>query len=209
MGYMSSGSNTGSRVRNANVRSSNPKPPPLHHPHHPPFAKRQTDTSSPPTHTGSPDPAHHPGLSKNQTGIGIKTNMVTTNILRPDQPRDCDRHLGQSYPLPPRSSSYTPPIPHLGPSYTVTSNQLHKTAGTPNDESRQNPGLFQMKSLFSFFYSFPMDSYLIIQIPIHYYTHYHTLPVTFTTTLFTYSPPLSFTLSCFMSCCVRAHKETH
>jgi hypothetical protein len=44
------------------------------------------DTSSPPTHTRSPGLTHHPGLSKNQTGIGIKTNMVTTNILRPDQP---------------------------------------------------------------------------------------------------------------------------
>jgi hypothetical protein len=104
--------------------------------------------------------------------------------------------------------SHLLPVHHLGPSYTVASNQPHKTAGTPNDESRQNPDLFQMKFPFSFFYSFPMDSYLIIQIPIHYYTHYHILPVTFTTTLISYPPPLSFILSC--SCLVvRGHTQKH
>src|SRR5882762_2803803 len=103
-------------MRNANARSSNsdhlplspiyqlhlsqphPKPPLQHYLHLPPFMKQQMDTSSPPIHTRLPDPAHHPGLSKNQTGIRTKTNMVTTKPLQPDQPWDCDHHHGQSYP---------------------------------------------------------------------------------------------------------------
>ena len=155
---------------------------------------------------------HHHGQSKDQNKTKTNTTMAPTPRLTPL--RDDDPHLGPSYQLPPPSSPSPTPVPHPGPSYAATavtkatplshphllpalhhgrlypagSNQLHKTAGTLNNESRRNPESFWMKFPFSFI-CLLLSLTLIIQIFAHYHTptsphHYlHSLLATPTTTL--------------------------
>jgi hypothetical protein len=127
--------------------------------------------------------------------------------------RNNDLLPGLSYPLPPQFYPLQIPAPHPGLSYAtaniintplsplhllpalhhgrlypVTSTQPHKTAETLNNKSRQNPELFRIKFLYSFF-TYLLSLTLIIQISAHYYTptsphHYHhTLSAPPTTTL--------------------------
>ena len=108
------------------------------------------------------DHARRHGQSKIRTKIAINITMAHTPRLAPL--RSDDPHPGLLYPLPPQSFPSPTLVPHPGPSYTavntintllsllhplpalhhgplypVASNQPHKTAEMPNNESRQSP----------------------------------------------------------------------
>jgi hypothetical protein len=103
------------------------------------------------------------------------TNTTTAHAPRLVLLQNDDPPLGQSYPPPLRfflseilaprlgqtyatvDADNTPPSPtyvlhvhHPGLSYPTTSIQPHRTAETPNGESRLNPGIFRTKFLFDF-----------------------------------------------------------
>jgi hypothetical protein len=151
------------------------------------------------------DYVHRRGRTKAR--IKIATNITMAHTLRLALLQNDDPRLGQSYLLPPQFSPLTTLAPRPGPTYVVAntndtppsllhllpvhhhgrlypvaSNQPHKTAGMPNNESRRNPELFWMKFLFNFIYLFTI-AHLIIQISAHYYTltspyHHHHSPFT-------------------------------
>src|SRR5882762_7370019 len=126
----------------------------------------RTATNTMSTLTPHPTPpldhARRHGQSKIRTKIAINITMAHTPRLAPL--RSDDPHPGLLYPLPPQSFPSPTLVPHPGPSYTavntintllsllhplpalhhgplypVASNQPHKTAEMPNNESRQSP----------------------------------------------------------------------
>ena len=147
----------------------------------------------------------HHGQTKVQNKTAINTTMAHTPRLV--LLRSSDPPLGLSYLLPPRFYPSETPALHRGPSYPAISTQLHKTTEMADAESRQSPELFQMKFLFDFIYLFTITHINNPDLCTLLYPYITIPPPPPLSSVTVY--PHSFLLSCFQSCCVRAHTETH